>query len=263
MRPGRGRKRSRSPPLRSRDLGCLAQDGQGVASSQNPFRLSTLDNVMEMEPNNRPEQATPFKAPAALNGVIGEAGDVDCFVFPAKKGQVFDVRVFARQLRTPLDSVLTIARLKGGAIASNDDSTGPDSYLRFTAPEDDRYVVSITDQMGRGGPEYVYRIEVTPVEPRLTMGLPERVSFVDVVVAVPRGNRTAVLVSGQREDFGGDVAVALQGLPRAWPCRRAPFRRTKTRSRSCSPRRPMPRLPRRWWTWSAATKKAREPSRAI
>jgi hypothetical protein len=95
----------------------------------------------------------------------------------------------------------------------NDDSTGPDSYIRFTAPEDDRYVVSITDQMGRGGPEYVYRTEVTLVEPRLTMGLPERVSFVDVVVAVPRGNRTAVLLSGQREDFGGDLAVALQGLP--------------------------------------------------
>ena len=191
----------------------LAQDGQGVASSPNPFRLSTIENVMEMEPNNKPEQATPFTAPAAINGVIGEPGDVDCFVFSAKKGQVFDVRVFARSLRTPLDSVLTVARLKGGLIASNDDSTGPDSYLRFTVPDDDRYVISVTDQMGRGGPEYVYRTEVTPVEPRLTMGLPERVTFVDVVAAVPRGNRTAVLVSGQREDFGGDLAVAFRGLP--------------------------------------------------
>jgi hypothetical protein len=191
----------------------LAQDGQGVASSPNPFRLSAIENVMEVEPNNKPEQATAFTAPAAINGVIGEPGDVDYFVFSAKKGQVFDVRVFARSLRTPLDSILSIARLKGSVIASNDDSTGPDSYIRFTAPEDDRYVVSITDQMGRGGPEYVYRMEVTPVEPRLTMGLPERVTFVDVVVAVPRGNRTAVLVSSQREDFGGDVAVAFQGLP--------------------------------------------------
>ena len=194
-----------------------------MASSPNPFRLSTLENVMEMEPNNKPEQATPFTAPAALNGAIGEPGDVDCFVLPAQKGQVFDVRVFARSLRTPLDSVLTIARLKGGTIAANDDSTGPDSYIRFTAPEDDRYVLAITDQMGRGGPEYVYRMEVTPVEPRLGMGVPERVAFVDVVAPVPRGNRTSLLISGQRKDFGGDVAVAFRGLPQGMTAQMGPI----------------------------------------
>ena len=247
MRPGRGRKRFTLPGRPAAALCALGKTRQGVAPSPNPFRLSTLENVMEMEPNNKPEQATPFTAPAALNGAIGEPGDVDCFVLPAQKGQVFDVRVFARSLRTPLDSVLTIARLKGGTIAANDDSTGPDSYIRFTAPEDDRYVLAITDQMGRGGPEYVYRMEVTPVEPRLGMGVPERVAFVDVVAPVPRGNRTSLLISGQREDFGGDVAVAFRGLPQGMTADRAQFRPTKPRSRCCSPPQPMPRWPRRWW----------------
>jgi hypothetical protein len=194
-------------------FGLLARDPQGVAPSPDPFRLSALDNVLEAEPNNKPEQATPFAAPVALNGTIGEPGDVDHFVFPAKKGQVFDVRVFARSLRTPLDSVLTIAKLKGGLVASNDDSNGPDSYVRLTVPEDGPYVISVTDQMGRGGPEYVYRIEVAPVEPRLTLGLPERTTYVDVVAAAPRGNRMAVMVGAQREDFGGDVTLDLQNLP--------------------------------------------------
>jgi hypothetical protein len=194
-------------------FGLLAQDAQGVAPSPNPFRLSMLDNVMEVEPNNKPEQATAFTAPAALNGAVSEPGDVDQFVFAAKKGQVLDVRVFARSLRTPLDSVLTISRLKGGVIAANDDSNGPDSYIRFSVPEDGQYLVSITDQMGRGGPEYVYRIEVTPVEPRLTLMLPERTAYYDVVAAVPRGNRMAVMVSAQREDFGGDVSLDFQNLP--------------------------------------------------
>ncbi len=40
-------------------------------------------------------------------------GDNDCWVFPAKKGQTFDVRVFARQLRTPLDSVIHVTRIGG------------------------------------------------------------------------------------------------------------------------------------------------------
>jgi hypothetical protein len=190
-----------------------AQDAQGVAPSPNPFRLSPLENVLEKEPNNDAQHATPFTAPAALNGVIDAPGDIDCWVFSAKKAQTFDVRVFARQLRTPLDSTLNISRIKGQFIAYNDDSNGPDSYIRFTAPEDDQYVISITDQMGRGGPDFVYRVEVTPVEPRLTIGLPERSTYVDIVAPVPRGNRMALMVGSQREDFGGEVTLAMQNLP--------------------------------------------------
>ena len=190
-----------------------AQDGQGMAPSPNPFRLSPLENVLEKEPNNDAQHATPFTAPAALNGVIDPPGDTDCWVFPAKKGQTFDVRVFARQLRTPLDSTLNVSRIKGQFIAGNDDSNGPDSYVRFTAPEDDQYVIRITDQMGRGGPDFVYRVEVAPVEPRLTVGLPERSTYVDMVAPVPKGNRIALMVGSQREDFGGEVGLEMQGLP--------------------------------------------------
>ena len=201
------------PPGPQPGFAAWAQDGQGMAPSPNPFRLSPLENVLEKEPNNDAQHATPFTAPAALNGVIDPPGDTDCWVFSAKKGQTFDVRVFARQLRTPLDSTLNISRIKGQFIAGNDDSNGPDSYVRFTAPEDDQYVISITDQMGRGGPDFVYRVEVTPVEPRLTVGLPERSTYVDMVAPVPKGNRIALMVSTQRDDFGGDVSLEMQGLP--------------------------------------------------
>ncbi|MHC4402180.1 MAG: PPC domain-containing protein [Planctomycetota bacterium] len=194
-------------------FGLFAQDGGGIAPSPNAFRLGDLDNVLEAEPNDAPGEAAAFEGPAALNGIIGKPGDVDHFKFSAKKGQVYDVRVHARSVRSPLDSVLTIRRASGANVGSNDDGGSPDSYLRFRAPEDDEYVVSIRDHLGAGGPEYVYRVEVTPVEPRLTLSLPERRQFADTCVAVPRGNRTAVMVAAQREDFGGDVEIELQGLP--------------------------------------------------
>jgi hypothetical protein len=195
------------------EFAAWAQDSQGQAPSPNPFRLSPLENVLEKEPNNDAQHATPFVAPAALNGVIEQPGDIDCWVFSAKKGQTFDVRVFARQLRTPLDSTLNVSRIKGQYISGNDDSNGPDSYVRFTAPEDDQYVINVTDQMGRGGPEFVYRVEVTAVEPRLTLGLPERTTYVDMVAPVPKGNQIALMVGSQREDFGGDVSLEMQNLP--------------------------------------------------
>jgi len=72
-------------------------------------------------------------------------------------------------------------------VAANDDSNGPDSYVRLTCPADDDYILMIHDQLRGGGPEFAYRIEVAPVEPELTLGLAEREAFVDVTVPVPQG----------------------------------------------------------------------------
>ena len=194
-------------------FGLFAHADHGTAPSPSVFRLGNVDNVLEAEPNNAPTEATAFDGPAALNGMIGEPGDVDHFKFPAKKGQVYDVRVQARSVRSPLDPVLDVRRAGGADVASSDDSGTPDSYVRFTAPEDDDYVISVRDHLLAGGPVYVYRVEVTPVEPRLTMGLPERAQYVDVTAAVPQGNRIVVMVSAQREDFGGELGLEIKDMP--------------------------------------------------
>jgi hypothetical protein len=193
---------------------CLVpHDAHGTSPCPLPVRLSKWENLLETEPNNDAGQANPFGAPRAVNGVIGTPGDVDCFKFPAQKGQVLDVRVLARAARSPLDSVLSIQNTKGRQLAANDDSNGPDSYLRFTVPADGEYVVRVTDQLGAGAPEYVYRVEVAPIEPQMTLTLPERVAFVDVTAPVPRGGRMAVMIGVQREEFGGKVDLKLRGLP--------------------------------------------------
>lgn len=194
-------------------FGLFAQDEKGIAPSPNVFRLGDLGNVVEAEPNNDAATATPFEAPMALAGVISQPGDVDCFKFTAKKGQQLDIRVLARGIRSPLDPVLNISRIGGAGVAGNDDSGGPDSYLRLAVPEDDQYVITIQDHLRKGGVDFAYRVEITPVKPRLVMGLPERSQFVDITVDVPQGNRTAILVSASRVDFGGDLAVDIKDMP--------------------------------------------------
>jgi hypothetical protein len=195
------------------EFGLFAQDAGGTAPWPNRFRLSTLPNALEAEPNNAPAEATEFTAPAALNGILAEAGDVDCYRFTAKKDASYDIRVYARSLRSPVDAVLSVQRKSGAAVGSNDDSEGPDSYLRFKAPADDEYTITLRDQLGRGGPDWVYRIEVAPIEPQLKLTLPERRQYIDMVAPVPRGNRTAMMVAVQRADVGGPVELALNGLP--------------------------------------------------
>jgi hypothetical protein len=201
------------PPALVTPFGLLASDERGAAPSTNLFRLSELNNVLEVEPNNGFPEATACEAPIAMNGVISQAGDVDFFKFTAKKGQVFDARVLARTHGSPLDSVLNVYRIGGAGVGGNDDSGGPDSYLRFTIPEDDTYVVTVQDQLKQGGADYVYRVEVTPVKPSLTLGVSERSQFVDVVAPVPRGNRMAFLINAQRAEFGGDLVLDFKDLP--------------------------------------------------
>ena len=193
----------------------FAKDELGVAPSPNRIRVVDLSAVDEKEPNNAFGEATAATVPGAFHGRIDKPGDVDYFKFAAKKGQRFDIRVYARKvLRSPIDTVLYIRRAKNGSVvASNDDSGGPDSYVRFAAPEDGEFLVQISDHLGQGGPDYVYRVEATPVAPALTMTIPERFRYVSTVVPVPRGNRMAILVSAARRDFGGELAISFPGLP--------------------------------------------------
>lgn len=202
------------PATATSGFGIFAKDERGIAPSANAFRVGNLNNVLEVEPNNALAEGTAGSdAPLAMNGVISQKGDIDCFKFTAKKGQVLDVRVYGRVLGSPLDSVLNVYRVGGAHVGGNDDSGGPDSYLRITAPEDDTYVVHVYDHLNQGGADYVYRVEVTPVVPVLTLGVSERSQFVDIVAPVAQGNRIAFLVNASRADFGGDLNLEFKDLP--------------------------------------------------
>jgi hypothetical protein len=196
---------------------CAEQNGI-TAPQPNYVRVSPFPNVIEVEPNNTIQTATPSKyaPPVAMNGIIQEPGDVDYFKFPAVKGTVYEINVRARMLRSPLDSVLEIYDAKGARLALNDDAGGPDSYLRWTAPADGDFFVQVHDQLMRGGPLYAYRVEITKVEPALITYLPEMVinsSQQRRSVPVPKGNRYATLVAVKRADASGDAIITAKGLP--------------------------------------------------
>lgn len=191
----------------------FAQDDKGVAPSPNWLRVSEYGNVIEAEPNETHENATRFEAPMALNGVLGQPGDTDNFRFTAKKGQVFDVRVHARSIRSPLDPVLTILAAGGGALAGNDDSAGPDSFIRFTAPNDGDFVINVGDHLKNGGPTYAYRVELTPIKAALKLSVAEFVQYVQPTVSVPKGNRFALMINANRIDCGGTVNIKGLDLP--------------------------------------------------
>jgi hypothetical protein len=197
-------------------LHCLTPEGIHPAGFK--FRVVDVPNTIESGANISVATATAGPAPGAFNGVVSKSGEVDYFKFTAKKGATYDFHCYARRLGSPLDPVLYLGNATGGVLAANDDAIGPDSYFRYTIPADGEYTLWVHDHLKKGGPDYFYRIELTPVQPLVTTTIP-RVDGNNPgnqdrqTITVPKGGRYAALVIANRADFGGPLVVGFEKLP--------------------------------------------------
>ncbi len=183
---------------------------RGVTPTPFAFRASALPGVLETEPNNTREQATAGQGPGAFDGVISEKGDEDWFAFDGLKDQNYDFRVWARELGSPLDSVLELFNADGGGIFGNDDGAGPDSAGRFTLPADGRYTLRVRDHLGHGGPAFAYRVEMAPPVQRFFFSL---INNEPGMISVARANHAFVLLNVTRANFDGPIDVDFRDLP--------------------------------------------------
>lgn len=197
------------------EYGVFAGTDGSWSPSWNTFRLSDVGNSMEVEPNNDRATATPSEFPSAFNGILQEPEDQDFFKFTAKKGQQFEVECYGRRIRSAIDPVMYLYNEKGGRVAANDDSRGPDSYFRFNVPADGEYTLHIFDHLKRGGPGYVYRVEFQPIQPGLALSIPrtERYGQYRQQVFVGKGNRFGTTMNLARRNFGGELVLAPKELP--------------------------------------------------
>ncbi len=191
------------------------------AASGNPFRVVDFENTLEVEPNDTNATATPVSTGvvAALNGIIEKPGDVDYFKLALKKGQKLLVQGFGQSIGSPLDMVVNVYNPKGGSLTGNDDGGGTrrlDSKMTVDIPEDGDYTVRIADHLERGGPNFVYRIELaaTPKEvffssPQYTINDTHYRQF----IAVPKGGRYATLVNVTRSNVAGAFKFDAANLP--------------------------------------------------
>ena len=190
------------------------REGQ-LSPSPNYLSVSAIPNVLETEPNeDHNAVAASYPVPVAFNGVLEKEKDRDCWVFEAKKDQQLEIRVHARKpMRSNVDPVLQILKMGGGALAGNDDSNGPDSYLQFKVPEDGKYGLAVSDHLGRFGKHFVYRVEVMLQTPEVGTTVNEQTRYVSQVVTVPKGARMAIETNVVRKFLGGEAKVIAPDLP--------------------------------------------------
>ncbi|MEX2578345.1 MAG: PPC domain-containing protein [Verrucomicrobiales bacterium] len=200
-------------------LGVFGERDGLLPPSPNEIRVSPFENVLEQEPNNVNKEATPAgDLPLAFNGIIQEEGDDDYFKFTAKKNQTFTFQVFADKIGSPLDPLLNVFDAKMKSIGGSDDADGTkDGKVDFKAPEDGEYYVRVRDMLGRGGADFVYRVETLEKTPTIEVTMPEmrrREFQYRKQFDVPRGGYYAMTVTTARKGVSGGLKLELPELPK-------------------------------------------------
>jgi len=117
--------------------------------------------VLEREPNGGFRQAQLIAFGKTIQGVIGEAKDVDVFKFEARAGTHITAEIFAARYGSLLDAILTLYDDQAHILATSDDTdTGADAILRTNILADGAYYLSLIDAHDRGGAVCVYHLMV-------------------------------------------------------------------------------------------------------
>jgi len=211
------RSRAVLKPEQTEGIHRVAEFSNGFVIGDVAFASDSLPEITEKEPNNDPKEAQPVTLPVIVNGRIDAPGDVDVFSFSCKAGDRVVAEVVARRLNSPLDSWLKITDETGRQIAFNDDQDDKgsgllthqaDSYLTFTAQASGRYFLHIGNAQRKGGPEYGYRLRISPPQPGFALRL------VPSSLNARPGATVPVTVYALRKDgFSGDINLALKDAP--------------------------------------------------
>jgi hypothetical protein len=204
-------------PELKRGVHGLRLEAGGRWSNEIPFALDTLPETAEREPNDSTTAAQACAAPVIINGRIERVGDWDWFRFQGRPGDRMVAEVQARRLDSPLDSAIQVTDSAGRQLAWCDDADDrgaglnthqADSRVEWTVPAAGTFLVRVGDAQARSGPEYAYRLRVSPPRPDFDLRL------VPSSLAVRAGGTAPLTVHALRRDgYAGEILLALVGAP--------------------------------------------------
>jgi hypothetical protein len=207
-----------------------------------PFQLVVSDLPEVMEPDSPPSRGaqqaracvgcpagkapssserdiprTPFEGgitnlppSTIINGRISRPGEVDRYRLSVTPGQHWNFEIEAATLQTSqlLGLISVYNTVNGDRLASSDEKIPADPYLALTVPENVKEItVQVEDLLGRGGPNYAYRLQAVQEAPGFAIDL------LDPHVNVPMNGTAAVEFRLLRRGYDRQVRIAIPDLP--------------------------------------------------
>lgn len=222
------------------------------AGEANPVQIHLADApvITEAEPNDDEKKPQRISVPTEVSGQFQARGDIDHFVFDAKKGETYYIEVYAERLGNSADAYLKLEQItknKNGeeqakTITTSDDNTTnlaanvfdtatDDPVYRFQVPADGTFRIALRDRYyeARGHARLVYRLSIRKPDPDFrAVILPETAvqnnnqPTKSGTLALRKGENLAARVLIFRQDgFDETVNVSAEGLPAGVSCKGA------------------------------------------
>jgi len=175
----------------------------GLFGISNPrmFRVDSLPEAAEVEPNNAVAQATPVTINTIINARANGATDIDFYRIPVTAGQTLVVRSEAEKIDSPMQPLLQLYNTSGRRLAESRRVLTQEAALVYSATQDEELIVRVQDTVYAGGDQFVYRLAFD------TRPLIDWVSP-DFVV---RTTETAVTVFGRYLPDGQPTEITIDG----------------------------------------------------
>ncbi len=198
---------ARSPADDSKTNAVIGAVYRLTLTAEPPAPLTGPTNENVMDPNIIwPALSEPWLTfPCTVHGILNPPGNEDIYPFDARAGERYTFSVDAASLGSPLAAVILVwdndHREVGRSVPAGD------PVLNWTAPQDGRYAVIVTDAQRNGGMDYAYVINFQPPELAFNVSVP---AFTFTVV--PGGGAVVPVQVTRPADYEGLLNIVVAGL---------------------------------------------------
>jgi hypothetical protein len=186
----------------------VAPKAAGASGWPVPVYASDVDQLVETEPNNDPTKANRLTVPCGVSGRFLEKGDVDHFIFTAKKGVKYSIVAETYEVLSPAEVYLIVKDAKGADLAKSNPQNTP-ARVDFTPAADGDFIIYAEHLNYLSGPTEVYHLSIGEAT----------ASDFDVQLQLDRvglaaGETTLIPVAHPtRRDFTGPIELTVTGPP--------------------------------------------------
>lgn len=180
-----------------------------------PLRIDMTSELLDQEPNDRPETAQAVDLPIIVNGRIDRPDDTDVFRFDAHGTVVADV--YARRAGSPLDSSVSLTDATGAEIAFNDDfkddalpliTHHADSLMTAVMSGKGPYCLHLSDAQRTGGKDFIYRLYIRAPRPDFDLRV-----VPSCIIARPGTTLPITVHALRRDGFDDPIHLSLVEPP--------------------------------------------------
>ncbi len=166
--------------------------------------IGSAEASIEKEPNDTQAKANPVTAQASVYGRFEQAGDMDWFVWEAKKGEKFAVRAQTRSLGLPTDVRLSAHSADGKSLATSKPTAEDEGGLGVTSNSDGKVYLRVSHIAGLGGAEQGYRLSIEPTKTAFNA----KTETDSVVIA--QGGTADLKLTVDRAGYDGAITYELE-----------------------------------------------------